>query len=68
MKQSSIEWLAWRFAVTNIEEFQDNFNDIIKQAKQMHKQEIIKATKHGNSFEQGDLICENYYEKTYEKE
>ena len=46
MKQSSIEWLAWRFAVTNIEEFQDNFNDIIKQAKQMHKQEIIKATKH----------------------
>ena len=39
-KQSSIEWLAWKFATTDIEEFKDNFNHIIEQAKQIEKQQI----------------------------
>jgi len=62
-KQSSIEWLVEQFDL----EMQDSFHlDKINQAKEMHKQEIVEATKYGNSFEQGDLICETYYKKTYE--
>jgi len=29
------------------------------------KQQIIDACKYGNNFEQGDLICEVYYNQTY---
>lgn len=40
MEQTPVEWLAWKFAVTNIEEFKDNFNDIIEQAKQMENEKL----------------------------
>jgi hypothetical protein len=37
----------------------------IEQAKEMEKQQIIDACRYGNNFEQGDLNCAIYYEKTY---
>lgn len=40
MEQTPVEWLAWKFAVTNIEEFKDNFNHIIEQAKQMENEKL----------------------------
>jgi len=40
MEQTPVEWLAWKFAVTNIEEFKDNFNDIIEQVKQMENEKL----------------------------
>ena len=65
-KQSSIEWLEEQ--VVSKDWLSDKGKAIFQQAKEMHKQEIIEATKYGNSFEQGDLICETYYKKTYEKD
>ena len=61
MKQSSIEWLVMQ--LHNGKEL----STVIRKAKEMHKQEIVEATKYGNSFEQGDLRCETYYKNTYEK-
>ena len=67
-KQSSIDILVnaiyKRFGIANCGDMEEE----IQQAKELHKQEIIEATKYGNSFEQGDLICETYYKNTYEKE
>ena len=37
----------------------------ISKAKEMEKQQIIDAAKYGNSFEQGDLRCEVYYNETF---
>lgn len=77
MKQSSIEWLAWKFATTDIEEFKDNFNEYVNQAKQMHKQEMIEfATEYDEychkSFVQNQYksikSAEQFYKNTYEKE
>lgn len=45
-------------------EIQKAFN----QAKQMEKEQIIKACEYGNNFEQGDLRCEVYYESKYGKD
>ena len=71
-KQSSIEWLedGVSIAIENTSENSINYilEKLFQQAKEMHKQEIVEATKYGNSFEQGDLICETYYKNTYEKE
>lgn len=75
MKQSSIEWyleqvniIDYRYngRVITLGEYVGEKNRIEKQAKEMHRKEIIEATKYGNSFEQGDLICETYYKNTYE--
>jgi hypothetical protein len=37
----------------------------LTKAKEMEKQQIIDACRYGNNFEQGDLNCAIYYEKTY---
>lgn len=66
MKQSSIEWYAKQLLRIGLTD--EVIGHLTNEAKQKHKQEIIEATKHGNSFEQGDLMCENYYKKTYEKD
>lgn len=44
-----------------------DFSDIAK-AKEMEKRQIIDACKYGNNFEQGDLRCEVYYNKTFKSE
>lgn len=63
MKQSSIDFLVQKLTENGILHSSD-----IHKAKELHKQEIVEATKYGNSFEQGDLRCETYYKNTYEKE
>jgi len=74
MKQSSIEWLAWKFATTDIEEFKDNFNEFVNQAKQMHKQDMIDFSREClNKAKDTDILTsfmnvEHHYKNTYEKE
>lgn len=72
-KQSSIGWLACKFATTDIEEFQDYFNEFIEQAKEKHKQEIIEAFDRGLITDNvyygyDDKKAERFYKNTYEKE
>jgi len=43
-------------------------DEIFEQAKEMEKQQIIDACRYGNNFEQGDLNCAIYYEKTFKLE
>jgi hypothetical protein len=52
-------WNAFR-SCTDLSEYVDK-------AKQMEREQIIEAAKYGNSFEQGDLRCEVYYNETYSK-
>jgi hypothetical protein len=61
-KQTAVEWLVERLAENGILHSSD-----INQAKQMEREQIIEAAKYGNSFEQGDLRCEVYYNETYSK-
>ncbi len=70
-KQTAVEWLAWKFAVTDIEEFKDYFNEIIKQAKEMEKQQIKSARHSGRQDlrDNGAMYKEDeqYYNETYGK-
>ena len=58
-KQTAVEWLAEQMMHPSIH------NPYIEQAKEIEKIQIIDACKYGNNFEQGDLNCENYYNKIY---
>jgi hypothetical protein len=62
MKQTAVEWLIENLDVDLVD---SQFT--INQAKQMEREQIIEAAKYGNSFEQGDLRCEVYYNETYSK-
>ena len=73
MKQTAVEWLVNELKSNKkkhlgYKNIDIDFKNIIEQAKQMEKQQIIDAVKYGNSFEQGDLICEIYYKKTFKSE
>jgi hypothetical protein len=46
----------------------EKLKELQAKAKQMEREQIIEAAKYGNSFEQGDLICEVYYNETYGKD
>ena len=68
-KQSSIEWL-----VTELNQMidyipmnkWDAIADIIQQAKQMHKEEIIEAfIGHDSDTEENIDVAEQYYQETY---
>ena len=73
MKQTAVEWL--------VEELNDNgfshldlASDIIEQAKEMEKEQIIKAYKDGRSdlasnFHKSlNMSLEQYYNETFKKE
>ena len=63
-KQSSIEWLVEQIASNNFVKASDQI-EIIQQAKQMHKQEIIEAHEEGVERDyHGE--SEQYYKNTYE--
>jgi len=66
-KQSSIEWLVEQIASNAFVKASDQI-EIIQQAKQMHKQEIIDATMYGwrRSTEVNSMHPNEYYENTYE--
>jgi hypothetical protein len=60
-KQTAVEWL-----IEELPHLEAGLlKGIIEQAKQMEREQIIEAAKYGNSFEQGDLRCEVYYNETY---
>jgi hypothetical protein len=61
-KQTAVEWLIENLDIDLVD---SQFT--INQAKQMEREQIIEAAKYGNSFEQGDLRCEVYYNETYSK-
>ena len=67
---TSIEWL-----VEQINKHWDNKNinsdELIKQAKEMHKQEIIDAYKKGQElwfYENPNYMAEQYYQETFKKD
>ena len=65
-KQSSIEWLVEQIASNNFVKASDQI-EIIQQAKQMHKQEIIDASEIGNDWDNAMVIDgDEYYKNTYE--
>ena len=59
---TALEWLEdnIQFDMTYMEIF-----GLIRQAKEMEKQQITDACKYGNNFEQGDLNCHSYYDKYF---
>ena len=64
MKQTAVEWLVEQLFNT----YEKLINeDIIEQAKEMEKQQIIDAAKIVlfNSTGQGDEAAEKYYQETY---
>ena len=67
MKQSSIEWLIENLHLHNDVYFvTKNKRDIIKQAKAMHKEEIIEAYDDGWLYNnQGKYNPEQYYNETF---
>jgi hypothetical protein len=69
MKQTSIEWLVNQFE-TIVFYSEEAKEDVINQAKEMHKQEIIEARINGHNAPSSTLKhfdAEQYYEMTYGK-
>jgi hypothetical protein len=64
MKQTTVEWLLEKLTETHTN---DEWKAIIKQAKEMEKQQIIDAYKYGN---QSDVYFkpEQYYNETFKSE
>jgi hypothetical protein len=62
-KQTAVEWLIEQWDNWDL-----SIKELFEQAKQMEREQIIEAAKYGNSFEQGDLRCEVYYNETYGKD
>ena len=72
MKQTSIEWLANGFVNIYPElELKDKFFNLLKESKEMHKQEIIDAKndpKNYDAYWDNDVLIssgEVYYNETY---
>jgi hypothetical protein len=65
MKQSAVEWLMEEMFKSKLNLY---YEKLLNQAKEMEKQQIIDACQYGNNFEQGDLNCENYYNKTFKQQ
>lgn len=65
MKQTSIEW----FYETIINDPLGDWEYYFKQAKEMHKQEIIEAYSEGdvNGIMNNEMRAEQYYNETYNK-
>jgi hypothetical protein len=74
--KTAVEWLAWKFAVTDIEEFKDYFNETIEQAKEMEKEQMKEVAWHFRDIDMSkknkglviDLEFEQYYNETFKSE
>ena len=70
MKQTAVEWLIEKLPLIQ----QEGLRDEIEQAKQMEKQQIIKAYKDGRSdlasnFHKSlNMSIEQYYNETFKNE
>jgi hypothetical protein len=66
-KQTSVSWLVWE--LNKLGFFPNGVpQEIYKQAKELHKQEIIDAYAEGaeNEFSMGGVSRSDYYNETYE--
>jgi hypothetical protein len=70
MKQTAVEWLQQEVILqTNLPLNLENvlvFNKLIEQAKEMEKQQIMKARQ--DIFRTGNLTNEEYYNETFKSE
>lgn len=68
-KQTAVEWLAWKFATTDTEEFKDNFNSFLSEAKTMEKEQIEEAYGIGyTNCEVGIKYRKQYYNENFKSE
>jgi len=76
MKQTAVEWLANRIIELeerlrqkeiNINDFFELKDELVEQALEMEKEQLIETWKHGNlpTFLGKTLTAEEYYNKTY---
>ena len=63
-KQTAIEWLIEELKENNLHTFNE-WKDIFQQAKEMEKQQIIKAYENTNSMA---MYGEDYYNETFKSE
>lgn len=67
MKQTAVEWLIEK--LPTIDKYDPYYANIITQAKEMEKQQIIDATIYGDRFEGCyGLDSEQYYQETYKQD
>lgn len=79
-KQSSVDWLIsqlqistyWKYLIMEVELMECGEIDIIKQAKAMHKEEMLYAIEWGNrkGYDEHKLTCiydedEQYYKEVF---
>ena len=66
MKQTAVTWLLNIIETKNGKEFSSYYSEFIEQAKEMEKEQIIDAFKHGElpAFFV-NLNAEEYYKETY---
>ena len=66
MKQTAVTWLLNTIETKNGKEFSSYYSEFIEQAKEMEKEQIIDAFKHGElpAFFV-NLNAEEYYKETY---
>ena len=68
MKQTAVEWFAKQVLSARQLGFISNekFNELLEQAKEMEKEQIMKARQ--DIFHTGNLTNEQYYEETFKSE
>jgi hypothetical protein len=66
-KQTAVEWLASKLGEYIV--WEEKIIDLVEQAKEMHKQEIIDANEDASTNELGEFLTgEQYYNKEYGKQ
>ena len=65
MKQTAVEWLESELKNSNGLTYK-HFEEIINQAKEMEKEQIMKARQ--DIFHTGNLTNEQYYNETFKSE
>ena len=80
MSQSAVDFLTqcisdleyeWMHGRVDSEKYYHLYRDFIKQAKEMHKQEIIDAFKKGQALgfdDNPNYMAEQYYKETFKKD
>lgn len=74
MKQTAVEWLFTQLDLISLlprEKWIEARKEILEQAKQMEKQQIVDAYGQGTADEAGEILdvtkdAEQYYNETYE--
>ena len=65
-QQTAVEWLQIKMATSSPQEMVENINVWFKEAKQMEKEQIMKAY-HDDNFPCSHYGAEQYYNETFTK-